>query len=755
MPIQLTRRGLILSSVAAAAGTAGFAGALGAQGSAARTNHALLVAVTEYPNLPQSNWLRGPNNDAVLVREYLLTSAPVPFAAANVTVLADDIDIADASPTLVAIRKAMATLAETAQEGDFVYLHFSGHGHQQPARNPEEEIDGLDEVFMPRDVQIMRRGMTEWPNAYVDKDIKDDIDAIRAKGAFVWSVFDCCHSATITRNVLAGDSEEVERKVDLSEIEDYVGPEAFEGVQRGMSGTPRQTMLGDVARGAGAGAGGAVAFYASQTIEPTFEMPLPRGAEDAIRMGLFTFAVLGRLAENPAVTYRQLGDAVLQSYVAMNRTRPIPMFEGDLDTAVFAAGDLDYVPQWPVQRADGQFEIAAGHVHRLAPGTRMAVLPAANATLDAALGLIEIASVAAMRSTLGPLTVAEDEDAPDLPALALDDIPEGAVARVIEQVIPMELSVALPRGEEFSGDARRISDMLETLAADEEQPFRLRLVPAGTAADLRLDVMSPAGVARMVSAQEDARTLDAATRDILATAATRTEPRLWLLDAAANVSLAPGLEPPSLGLEGLDDDEAAEWLRDAMVKAYRATNLARLAGQNDFAGASDVRVELYIKRGGAEAEVLATSTVPRVQPLDEVWLRVANTGSTAVDVHALFIGTDFSIVPARNAERLQPGNSFDRGLFRISDETFGRERVVVALAEAEGMTPVLNLGFLASEGVQTRGLGGTRGVASGLRGLVQDVADAPMTRSAMAMGDEAERGREALMVFSLDVLPEV
>ena len=50
---------------------------------AARTYHALLVACTDYPNLPQKNWLIGPKNDAALVRDYLLkqTPEPVKFAA--------------------------------------------------------------------------------------------------------------------------------------------------------------------------------------------------------------------------------------------------------------------------------------------------------------------------------------------------------------------------------------------------------------------------------------------------------------------------------------------------------------------------------------------------------------------------------------------------------------------------------------------------------------------------------------------------
>jgi len=730
MRLTLTRRGLLIAS--AAAGGLWLAPAARAVAETGGVRRALLVGVTEYPELPPRNWLRGPGNDVTRMREWLLANPLTPFAPEHITVLADGLEVADASPTLAAIRGAMADMAAAAGPGDIVYLQFSGHGHQQPARFAGE-IDGLDEVFMPRDVGIMRRGMTEWPNAYVDKDIKADIDAIRAKGAFVWALFDCCHSATMTRNVLAGDASEVARQVDLSEVQDYAGDAGFAGTARGIGGTPRQTMLGPV-EGA-PGMGGLVAFYASQTIEPTFELPLPPGAEDAVQMGLFTFAVMSRLAATPALTYRQLGEAVLQSYAAMNRRAPIPMFEGDeasLNAPVLGTGATDYLPQWPLRREGGRAEIAGGAVHGLVPGTRLMVLPDPAAGPDEALGLVEVASVTSLRSVLGPLA----EGGPD-PA-ALED---GVWLRMAERVIEMELAVALPRP---SAEAEAVTAMLEALAADAEAPFRLRLVAPDAPADIRLDVMARRDVAELMMAQGEA---------LVAPDAQPAEPELWLLDAGALISLAPGRVPPSLNLVANGAEAQAAWLRETMTRVYRATQLARLSLGDDLTRGGQVTVEVYLKRGGREVEPISPAAVPRVRALDEVWVRVANNSSTAVDVHTLFIGTDFAITPSNFAERLQPGNVYDRGQFRISDATLGRERVVVALAEAEPMAPVLNLAFLGQEGVRTRGAGASGGAAAGLRALLADVAEAPMTRGAMAMGGDAETARGALFVYSLDVVP--
>ena len=119
----------------------------------ARENYALLIGASQYPSLDEKSWLKGPANDVTLVRTYLTTSAPVAFAPQNVAVLADGVAGSQA-PTLAAIRTAFADLTAQVQPGDFVYLHFSGHGSQAPAANPDTELDGLDELFLPTDIGV-------------------------------------------------------------------------------------------------------------------------------------------------------------------------------------------------------------------------------------------------------------------------------------------------------------------------------------------------------------------------------------------------------------------------------------------------------------------------------------------------------------------------------------------------------------------------------------------------------------------------
>lgn len=592
MPIALRRRSVLLGSAAlAASGTLPATIGLAQTPPPARRNHALLVAVTEYPNLFQSEWLVGPNNDALLARDYLLSDAPVPFAPGDVTVLASNLDIATDVPTLANIRAQMARLAEEVNDGDFVYLHFAGHGIQQPARNPEAEVDGKDQVFMPVDVGRMTRALGYWPNGYVDKDIRTDLEAIRRKGARVWAIFDCCHSATITRALDLVAEGEVARKIDLAryDIPDDMWSETTTrslGLDAAM--TPR-SMFGPAGKvGQEGDMAPMVAFFAAQTVEVTPEMPLPRDSDTPVQMGLFSFTLLTKLRENPRVSYRQLGQAIHHAYIGMNRTRPSPLFEGALNGPVFDMADgAPFVPQWRITGTGTAREIAAGHMHQLAPGTRLAVLAQPTDRIEDALGVVQVGRVAALQSRLA--TIPADEAEPDLPAIALADIPENAYALLIERVVDFELAVARPRSDGPHPDvAAQVLEALEAIAADERLPIRLRLVDPGAQADLRFDIRSEAEVADLMRAQG---LLEDADAPLLQRAAASVTPRLWLLDNSAVLSLRSHQRPFSraLGPEGMAP--VTMWMRDSLTAVYRATNLGRLATFDDFSE-SDVQVEV-------------------------------------------------------------------------------------------------------------------------------------------------------------------
>ena len=746
---QITRRGLLVGTAAIGAGGLGLRAlpAFAEANGAPRTYHALLVAVTAYPDLPPKASLIGPNNDASLVREFLINNAPVTFEPGNVAVLADGIE-STASPTRNAIRGALDRLADTVKADDFVYLQFSGHGTQQPAIDPAVEPDGLDECFLPCDTGMWQDRTKGIPNALVDKEFRDHLQKIRDKGAFVWAVFDCCHSGTMTRAVT--ESDETERKIDFTDlgIPEAAMAEAVAEAQgpasRGMGeDNQRQNSLGlTSAEPTGAESlapGGMVAFFAAQNTETTPEMPLPKGDPEATRLGLFTYTVFSKIAENPAMTYRQLGQAVLQAYSGDNRMRPTPLFEGDLDRPGFGSTAADRIAQWAIKTENGALEIPAGQLHRLSKGTKLAILPSPASPIEAAVGYVEVQAAKNLTSRVVP--VAHE----GLPALAVADIPANAWARLTELAIGFELVVARPGAGGFSAETDLLNAALDRIVDEKKAPVNLRLVGTDEAADLKLAVMSEMDVGIIVADRARDAQEAAAARASLS-----TEPRVWLLPPSTELSLEDGHRSPSLPLAGADIDDIAARLAEDLVRIFRATSLSRLSAASEFRP-QEVEVGFKIKREeAADAEPLRAGTVPIVHPDDEVHIAAKNASARPVDINVLYIGSDYSI-SHMYAERLSSGSEIDLPLLALTDSSYGIERMVVVLSEAEPQTPVEDLSFLEQVGVRqaTRSLGG--GAAS-FGELLREVAAAPATRGAARLGDKAG-AKGAVLIFPMETTP--
>lgn len=751
MGINVNRRELIAG--AAAVGVGGMAAgaapawAQTAPSSSGRTNHALLVAVTAYPNLPPKASLVGPNNDAVLVRDFLTANAAARFDSANLTVLADGVD-ADGSPTRDSIRAALNGITEKVKSGDYVYLHFSGHGTQQPAMDPSIEVDGLDECFLPADTGMWKDRSQGIPNALIDKELRDHLQAIRDKGAFIWAVFDCCHSGTMTRAAGVGEEDVTERKVDFTDlgISEQAMNEAIaqgQGASRGLGDQPpRQNALG-LTSNAPTGAesiapGGMVAFFAAQTVETTPEMLLPRGAEDANKLGLFTFTLFSKIAENPAMTYRQLGQAILQAYSAENRTRPTPLFEGDLDKPVFGTTDADRIAQWQIKVEGNGLEIPAGLLHRLEAGTKLAVLPSPGSPIEDARGYVEVTAAKNLTSRLRP--IAHE----GLPALALTDIQSGDYARLSELAIGFELVVARPGGGgEFAGEIDILNAALDKIVTEKKTPVNLKLVDATEAADIKVAVMSETDIGILIAEQVAAGT-DADRASL------STEPRVWLLPPSGELSLDEGRRAPSLPIAGESAETIAEQLAQNLVSIFRATSLSRLSAASDYRP-EEVSVGFKILRSETQAsEDLQPGTVPIVHPEDQVHIDARNSSSKPVDINVLYIGSDYSI-SHMYAERLHGGSELELPLLAFTDSSYGIERMVVVLSEAAPQTPVEDLSFLEQMGVRqaTRaaGVGG-----ESFSDLLRDVAAAPETRGAAKLGEKSG-AKGAVLIFPMETTP--
>ena len=333
-----------------------------------------------------------------------------------------------------------------------------------------------------------------------------------------------------------------------------------------------------------------VAFYAAQTIETTPEMPLPKGTPDAERFGLFTFTIFSKLAENPDVTYRQLGQAVLQQYSADSRTRPTPLFEGELDARVFGTEKTDAILQWPIVVKNDAAMIGGGLLHRLTPGTRLAILPSALSQISDAVGYLEVQSAKNLESRVKPI------EFDGKPALKLADIPANTYARVAELAVDYRLAVARPSNSEgLDTEVGLVNSVLDELLASKDKKFNVVLVDPGQSADIRLAVLRENAIAGAAADATD-------------------QPALWFLPASGDVTLRDGSRPPLVIIHPDDRAKLSAAVNDNLTTIFRATSLSRLAAASDYRP-DEVSVEFLIKRQPSGAmEPLLAASVPRVLP---------------------------------------------------------------------------------------------------------------------------------------------
>jgi hypothetical protein len=618
----------------------------------------------------------------------------VTFAAQHVTVLSDGVAGAEA-PTLAAIRGAFAELTAEVQPGDFVYLHFSGHGTQAPALDPTTELDGLDELFLPVDIGPWSDQVGAVENALVDDEIGAMIDGLRAKGADVWAVFDSCHSGTATRAVEVGDEVRVRQVSPEALGIDLVAAEVSRGVD------PRQV---EAPFDAGEGAGSFVAFFAAQTNEVTPEKNLPKGKPGRKPQGVFTWTLMEVLAEYPNATYGQVGQEVLRRYAVKNLAKATPLFEGDLDQVVFGGEGGARVSQWQAEVSEAGFTIPAGELHGLAEGAVLAVMGSAAAGDAEALGYVELRSV----ETFSSVGQAVERDGKVLPA----NLPKGVTLRKLDTALDFTLTVALPAAGSEPADAL-LAALAELQAASGP---RLAFVAADQEADLRLAVMPN-------SPRPDA---------------------IWVLPSTG---LAEDLgATPSVSTGDKDGAELAAVLADTLTTMARAQNLLKLAGAVGSV-TPDVEVELLTRTPEDRTlRPLPFAPVPVLVPEDEVHVLARNNGPGPVDVNVLYIGADWSISHWFSG-RLQPGDALKKGLFKISADVLGQERVLVVVTPARPQSPVEDLSYLAQDALDT-----TRSVGGSAFGeALAEAGFGETTRGAVALTDGADAEAPGPAILSLEL----
>jgi hypothetical protein len=563
----------------------------------------------------------GPANDVELVRKTLV-GAPfsvdpariVTLVGAGATAKRPAKVAASARPTRANIQRQFERLAEVVEPGDQVFVLFAGHGSQEPDNDGDEQDDGLDEIFLPADVEKWSGGAGHVPNAIRDDDIRDWLMKIRSRGAFVWAVFDACQSTTMTR----GADVEKNRFVPAADLGIPASVMESTGRSRGAAGEANVIGLD-------AAAGDIAAFYAAQTVEPTPEKVLPPGSnqKDATVHGLFTYTLMSALQQAglqqsaARLTYRDLIERVFRQYRAWGRSGPTPGYEGGgLDREVL--GQKNFAGTLRIVLGDlsqNGVEVRAGALQGLTRGSILRVSAADARNGGKPLGHVRLTSVTATSSWAEPVSYG-DLPAPDRNALKPgsycdvafydygDDVFKVAFFRDGASPVPPQLATSIDHAlndlsKQTNGRATRSGSVADA-------NWVIRVTPSGNVvaapvSGWRVDPDRPAG--------EDTQA-----------------PFLVAKADAANIT---------------------EELTRVLTAVGRARNLIQLATASANHRA-DVGVDVELMRYKGERDEAGSVVAPdngirRLYEGDSVGFRVKNTGLAAVDLTLLFIDADYQI----------------------------------------------------------------------------------------------------------------
>jgi Caspase domain len=631
-----------------------------------KDRHALLVGVTYYENKPEKS-LIGPGNDVLLVRKLLLDKFQ--FGPDQIVVLSEAEGKnkgKDFLPTRANIEREFKRLALVVKPGDQVVIHLSGHGSQQPEQkdSADPELDGLDEIFLPRDVGAWDGASGSLKNAIIDDEFGAWLKAVRDKKASVWITFDSCHSGTMTRG---GDDSEKTR--DLDPVRDLGIPE--QAIKEAVAfAAKRDAAKPEQSRGSEtpppplklAKEGGIVAIYACQDKEVTIERVLPKAGGDGKEYGILTYSLCKILTEateksKEPITYNELARRIQGQYVQWGRTAPTPLIEGvDRDRQVL--GDK----VWPgrssvlLEKNSAGYRINAGALHGLTNGTILAVKPPPG-TGDQLIGHVRISDLGAHSSQVEPCS----HDKKPL----VKDLPDGGACTAVfidfgDQLLRVAVDPRDTDGKELNNAQRmELEKALQELAG-------------------------PNSMIRPVAKTKEADWL------------IRAKGKKIVLTPGAGWSIARApLGEPRFGPAPIDAN-LAPWLKDNLTRIARAESLKRLAAGGDPGDPdSAIRIKLELTRKKNATEKVGSIPIAWPAPDilaydgDPIVIDLANKGRVPIDVTVLYIDSGFGIdcFYPRDGDinRVGPGESIlPRVSFKFNNKTAGLEQIVVIAVKANG-----------------------------------------------------------------------
>lgn len=697
--------------------------------------YAVLVGVTKYPNLRNVD-LIGPKNDAILMRDVLLNKG---FEPENMHLLVDDVE-GGIEPTRTNILASLNSVTEKVKPGDYVYMHFAGHGSQAPVAldklSDSNELDGLDEIFLPKDAKNWDFNIGEVTNAIKDDEVAVVISSIRNKGAFVWAVFDSCHSGTMTRSMvtmrkLSPESlgipttliDEVKSKAVSSKVTSRGGSESTKTESPFTNSDILPSATNDVQKG------GYVAFFAAQTTQTTPEMKLPTKSDHKKDHGLFTYFISQVLSTvNGNISYKQAAEEILQNYNTHPWRQSTPLFEGDLDAALLGQEIINNSEQWKVSVVDGEIEIDAGSFHQLNEGAILSIVK--SPVSKEIIGYAQITDLYPLRS------VASVYEKEGQVVIDVDKIPDNAYARIEENIFNVSLSYGYEINANVEKSEREtLEGVLENLKAETDGGLALIPVQEGDPADIRLLAI---------------------------------DHKLYFLGddedypcVAEYMSKCDELKKQRKFIKiplSSDMNSLEKQVRQRLLVIAKANNLRRLGSV--LGDAKDHLQTTFKHKRGSKTMDFPASGNPQLLAGDKLEVIFQNNHDQDIDVNMFFIDSDYGVTqlyPKNNGQsnRLHPDQKITKKL-KINADTIGRESILIIATEANRNSAYSNFSFLQQESLnRTRGAPKVRGGIAGINTFLLQSgfgADKGISTRGVAT-DDSESSVSGVQLFSFDTIP--
>lgn len=339
--------------------------------------YALLIGIDYYKPNRFYKSLKGAVRDITLVESFLKKTFSLPperiyklvSSDPDDSLLSDIRSAGGLDPTYENIVQAFDQITQTAQPGEQVYIHYSGHGGRAKTVYPDLKqgsSEQTDEGLVPMDIGDMPEGR------YLrDVEMTTLLKRMTDKGLLVTVVLDSCHSGGSTRgdaeirggtepdtlarsrDSLVADREELERNWRELTRERAVG----------VAGLPQARDY--------------VLLAACRPNEYAYEYAVNGSNE---RHGALTYWMIDTLnsgaLSNQPLTYKLLHDRV-NAKIQSKFPQQIPMILGESDRRVFSSDRwlTPYTVSVINVISDTQVTLNAGQAQGLSRGTRFSIYP--------------------------------------------------------------------------------------------------------------------------------------------------------------------------------------------------------------------------------------------------------------------------------------------------------------------------------------------------------------------------------------------